>query len=415
MVKSRERKPDMELSKGQSPFYPGQPVPVELFVGRQPQIQRIGQRGVGQVMAGKPVAVFVQGEYGIGKSSIARYTQAAAELGTNGQSLYGIYATIGGAKSIQDVTAFVLEAAVRAGAYEHTKAEKVRNWLAKYVSKTSLFGVEINTQALRADAPELSSPMGMLRFLTELLERLKDTGTRGLFLVLDEINGITADPQFAQFIKGLVDTNAMSSTPLPLLLMLCGTEERRRDMIQKHQSVDRIFDVIDIERMSDEEMTQFFTQAFASVNVTVNEDAMHWMARYSAGFPKIMHIVGDSVFWENTDEVISIADAVSGVFDAADEVGKKFVDQQVLAALRSPTYQSILKKIAQLNWATTQFTRADIATGLTDTERKGLDNFLRKMVQLNVIHKGEAQGEYVFNLALARMYIYLQSAKDSAA
>ncbi len=160
----------MELSKGQSPFYPGQPVPVELFVGRQPQIQRISQRGVGQVMAGKPVAVFVQGEYGIGKSSIARYTQAAAELGTNGQSLYGIYATVGGAKSVQDVAAFVLEATVRAGAYEHTKAEKVRNWLAKYVGEQSLFGVKINLQSLRADAPELSSPMGMLRFLTELLE-----------------------------------------------------------------------------------------------------------------------------------------------------------------------------------------------------------------------------------------------------
>ncbi len=233
--------------------------------------------------------------------------------------------------------------------------------------------------------------------------------------MLDEINGITADPQFAQFIKGLVDTNAMSPTPLPLLLMLCGTEERQRDMIQKHQSVDRIFDVVDIERMSSEEMTQFFTQAFATVNLTVTEDAMGYLTRYSAGFPKIMHIVGDSVFWANSDDVIDTDDALAGVLDAAEEVGKKFIDQQVLATLRSPIYQSILKKIARLEWAATQFTRADIAAGLTDTERKGLDNFLRKMVQLNVIHKGEAQGEYVFHLALARMYIYLQSAKDSAA
>jgi hypothetical protein len=41
--------------KSQSPFYPGQPVPVELFVGREQQIDRILTRGGGQVERGKPV------------------------------------------------------------------------------------------------------------------------------------------------------------------------------------------------------------------------------------------------------------------------------------------------------------------------------------------------------------------------
>jgi hypothetical protein len=39
-------------SKGRSPFYPDQPVPVELFRGRKAQIERILQRGVGQVAPG---------------------------------------------------------------------------------------------------------------------------------------------------------------------------------------------------------------------------------------------------------------------------------------------------------------------------------------------------------------------------
>lgn len=62
-----------EMTKGKSPFYPGQPVPVELFAGRTMQIERVMSRGVGQVSAGKPVAMFIQGEYGIGKSSIAGF------------------------------------------------------------------------------------------------------------------------------------------------------------------------------------------------------------------------------------------------------------------------------------------------------------------------------------------------------
>jgi hypothetical protein len=134
-------------------------------------------------------------------------------------------------------------------------------------------------------------------------------------------------------------------------------------------------------------MNEFFTQAFSSVGITVTSEAMCWLTKYSAGFPKIMHIVGDSTFWANGDEIVNEQDAIKGVLDAAEEVGKKFVDQQVLAVLRSPAYHSILNKIPQEDLTVTNFTRAEVSAGLTEGERKKLDNFLRKMVQLNVIHK----------------------------
>ena len=68
-----------ESNKGRSPFYPGQPVPVELFTGRQDAVERILRRGAGQVAQGKPMAFFVQGEYGIGKSSHAGYLLTVVE------------------------------------------------------------------------------------------------------------------------------------------------------------------------------------------------------------------------------------------------------------------------------------------------------------------------------------------------
>jgi len=105
---------------------------------------------------------------------------------------------------------------------------------------------------------------GILPFLSEVLNRLKDTGVKGIFLVLDEINGITSNSKFAHFVKAIVDTNAMSREPLPLLLMLCGVEERRREMIRHYQPIDRIFDVVEIEAMSRSEMEEFFRKAFGS-------------------------------------------------------------------------------------------------------------------------------------------------------
>lgn len=392
------------LQKGKSPFYPGQPVPVELFVGRTAQLERMLTRGAAQVAAGKPVAMFIQGEYGIGKSSIAGFLQF---LGAKDYNLHAIYAPLGGAETIDDVAARVLEATIRSGAFDPTRNERIRNWLSKYIGEQSLFGVTIHAEALRRDAPSIAS--GMLPFLAEVYARLKDTGTKGVFLVLDEINGITGNPQFAHFIKGIVDTNALAKEPLPLFLLLCGVEERRREMIAHHQPVDRIFDVIEIEAMSEEEMREFFQKAFASVLMTVDEEAMGIMCKYSAGFPKIMHLVGDAAFWIDRDGKVDRNDALQAVLTAAEEVGKKYVDQQVYKALRSQDYHSILVKIARMGPDAMTFKKSDVATGLTESEKKKFNNFLQKMKALKVLRSGDLPGEYVFNMRMVRLYIWLQS------
>lgn len=394
-----------EITKGKSPFYPGQPVPVELFVGRAAQIDKIMNRGVRQVAEGKPVCMYIQGEYGIGKSSIAGFTQLLADKNCG---LHGIYTTLGGAKDIIDVAKSVLEATLRSGAYDPKKSEHMRNWLAKYIGKQQLFGFTVNAEALKKDAPNLSTPFGMLGFLTETKKRLEDTGVKGIFLVLDEINGITADPQFSHFIKGLIDTNALSREPLPLLLMLCGVEERRREMIQKHQPIDRCFEIVDIEVMDNNEMKEFFQRAYESVKITVDSDGMWFLTHYSGGFPKIMHLVGDAAYWIDKDNIIDKSDALDAIIDAADDVGKKYVDHQVYKALKSEDYHSILDKIAKMSGPSSmKFTKSKIAAELEENEKAKLNNFLQRMKKLKVLHSGDIPGEYIFNQRMVKLYIWL--------
>ena len=139
-------------TKGKSPFYPGQPVPAELFAGRNNQINHILERGIKQVEAGKPVAVYVQGEYGIGKSSIAGFLQWLADR-DNG--LHSIYAPLGGIETLDQVGAAVLEATLRSSALNPTRSEKIRSFLSKYVGEQSLFGFTIHAEALKKDAPTI--------------------------------------------------------------------------------------------------------------------------------------------------------------------------------------------------------------------------------------------------------------------
>jgi hypothetical protein len=391
-----------DTGKGRSPFYPGQPVPVEFFAGRGDQIARI-VRAAGQVRFGKPQALFVVGEYGIGKSSLAAYARRLVE---KDYALLGIHVFLGGARDVADVATKTVEATIKARVYQPTVSEKIRNFLAKYVGQPEVFGVSVDFERLRADGPSLSR--GFLPFLRELLVRVREDGPAGIMLILDEINGISANPDFVHFIKTIVDENATGPEPVPLFLMLCGTEERRRDMIERHPPVERIFDVVDIAPMTVPEMEGFYTKTFESVGMGVQPEAMQSLCHYAAGFPRVMHTIGDEVFWADRDRVVDVHDAVSGIVGAAREIGRKFVDAQVYKALTSKDYRSILNKLGRAPFDSS-FKKADIERDLTATEQRKFTNFLHRMKVLQVLRSGDTKGEYVFCSRIVRLYLLLNS------
>jgi hypothetical protein len=397
-------------SKGRSPFYPDQPVPVELFVGRSAQIDHIMSRAVAQVAQGKPVSVFLEGEYGIGKTSVARFAQWAAER-NNG--LLGIYATLERAETMDDVGAAVLEATLRSGAYNPKLGEKIREGMAKFVGQQSLFGLTIHAEALRQEAPNVTR--GLLPFLGQTLERVRSDGATGVFLVLDEINGLANNPKFAAFLKAVVDSNApisLEKPTLPLLLMVCGVEERRRQLIAQHESVGRIFDVVTIERMTHGEMNDFFQMAFESVHMTVDSDALDFMTHFAAGFPKIMQLIGNAAYWFDRDGRVDAVDALGALANAADEVGKRYVNQQVYAALHSADYRSILAKVARSVGIADNFMKRDVEKGLSEAEKRKFSNFLQKMQRLKVLRRGDVPGKYFFNMRMVPWYIYTRTVRE---
>ena len=55
------------------------------------------------------------------------------------------------------------------------------------------------------------------------------------------------------------------------------------------------------------------------------------------------------------------------------------------------------------------FLKADVDSDLTPMEKKNFNNFLQKMKLLKVLRSGDVRGEYVFNVRMVRLYIWLQS------
>jgi len=388
--------------KSRSPFYPGQPVPTELFTGRQKEIERI-ERALVQTKQGKMQVLFISGEYGIGKSSLANYSKFIAERNFN---LLGIHVFLGNSNTIESVAQKTVETILREQIYNEKVLDKIKNFLSKYIGKQELFGFSINFEALKNDLYDISR--GFLPFLKNLYNRVKEDNISGILLIFDEINGIAKNPEFAHFIKTLVDENATSSNILPLTLILCGTEERRKELVERHQPIERIFDIIDIKSMNENEMKEFFIKAFNSVEIKVDEKALKLICDYSSGLPKIMHIIGDNIYWIDQDKFVDFNDAREGILLAAEEIGRRFVDVQVLKAIHSEDYKSILSKIVQKQKKS--FSKKEIEENLSSREKEKLHNFLQRMKKLNAIRSLE-RGYYEFINPMIPLYLYLTNIK----
>lgn len=85
-----------------SPFRPGQETPLELFTGREKEIERL----VGMVRAasqGQLRVGFITGERGIGKSSLASFVHRLAETK---EGIVGCHALLGDVADLSGMCVF---------------------------------------------------------------------------------------------------------------------------------------------------------------------------------------------------------------------------------------------------------------------------------------------------------------------
>ncbi|MEA1944750.1 MAG: BREX system ATP-binding domain-containing protein [Euryarchaeota archaeon] len=90
--------------KENSPFTPGNPAPVELFVGRVEQIEEI-LRYVRQTASGRQENVFLAGERGIGKSSLAAFLRYLV----NRENFLAIHVFLGGVTDLEELVRRIFE------------------------------------------------------------------------------------------------------------------------------------------------------------------------------------------------------------------------------------------------------------------------------------------------------------------
>jgi len=390
-----------EISTKESPFTPGRPVQPEYFVARIKEIQRL-ERAIKQTVSGRNENVFITGQRGIGKSSLAGFIRYLAEKEHN---LIGSHCFLGGVRSLGDMMRVIFQRLLQ-DCTDKSLFDKLRGVFSSYIKELTFFGVGVE---FTRDKSELQTLVdNFLPVMRNVYDQILSNGRKGLVLILDDLNGISDVPQFSQFLKSFVDELATSGKVLPIFMVLVGLPERRDELIKHQPSVARIFDIVDLPPMIENECEEFFGAMFNKQGINVDVTALSLMVKMSGGFPMLMHEVGDAIFWQDTDNYIDEGDALEGITEAARVVGKKYIAPQVSKLLRSKTYASILHVIQKKAPLGDVFERQQILQELPVKEQKNLDNFLQRSRDLGIIDAGEARGEYKFLNPLHQLYIWYE-------
>lgn len=254
-----------------SPFTPGSPVPIELFVGRENELRRLSDH-LNAASKGIPRIAFLSGERGIGKSSIAAYIKHFAE---RRHSMAAVQVLLGGADTVEEMVRRTFESVL----YESNSknwTESIKDFFAKTVKSMDLFGLKLQ---FSPDEQQLEAlTRNFAPALKTLIDKLqKDKKAHGLLLILDNINGLADSLDFANWFKSLAD-NIMVNFPMPLCIILVGIEERRASLAKLNPSLARVFDLLNIAPWNDQETRQFFLDAFKRVDRRIADAAIDLIA-----------------------------------------------------------------------------------------------------------------------------------------
>ncbi len=224
-----------------SPFSPGQPVPIEFFVGRVGEIERL--RGMVEASLGGRFRIgFVTGERGIGKSSLVSFVR---HLVAREKEVAGSHVFLGGVRDLPEMVRRTFDRVLK-DSIEKPWHSKVREFFGKHVRDVGLFGVSVELSVSQQDLSTIAHDF--VPSIRRLLDKLSGD-RRALLLILDDINGLASCEGFANWLKSVVDEIATSGQKLALCLLIVGLEERRQELVSLQPSLARVFELIEIKPM----------------------------------------------------------------------------------------------------------------------------------------------------------------------
>jgi len=342
----------IEVTSRMNPFSPDQPVDWEYFAGREEEFQAI-MDCLFQTKQNMTHHIFITGERGIGKTSLAKITMAMSKKDVIKSFTFNyltVNCTCDSNDSLDDICVKILKDLKKN--IDNTIWDRFKEKFSEFELKIWHFGFAAKT-AVEEKEIDISKEFPFL--LEEFFDGVKESFD-GILIVVDELDRISDKLQIGSFFKSLFEKLNLDSYKR-IMFLLCGLNKAYENLVEQHESLNRAFRLIELGYMSDKELKEIILKALDRINPKVSIDikVLDKIAHITGGMPYFVQQVGYSIFNADTDNFIDEEDYAKGlgigkyinVKDSAlEQLARKRFNKIYIDEFKSNAYREVLKIMA---------------------------------------------------------------------
>lgn len=337
-----------------NPFTPNGIINPGMFVGRIEEIRLI-ERCLYQAKNGNPQHFIVQGERGIGKSSLFFYVDLLAKgrmqpLKGEKFSFLTINIDLGQCQSQLDIIrrlARGFRTALSEQEVFKERAKAVWDWLSSW----EVLGVQYHKSNPDMDIEEIADDL--VRQLASFCNRMNGQSD-GIVVLLDEADRPSSDAGLGEILK-LFSERLTKSECNNVIFGLAGLPTIITRLRESHESSPRLFHTILLEPLDEKETYEVIDIGMAHANskneekITVTHHAKVLLADISEGYPHFIQQFSYCAFDHDKDNSIDINDVTESAYKAGgalSQLGDKYFNEMYHSKISSDDYRIVLNTMA---------------------------------------------------------------------
>lgn len=382
-----------------NPFQPNKIVAPGMFMGRVDELKTI-ERCLFQTKHGNPQHFLIQGERGIGKSSLLMYVDIAARgMGTFEKDVKFNFVTtsidLGGCHSQVDIIR-TLARGLKQSIAEQQKTKEAARRIVDFLGNWEVLGVRYHKQDSEVDPDEIADEL-IVR-IAEFCNHLKGNED-GLLILIDEADQPSADSQLGQMVKYLTERLTKKDCN-NLLVGMAGLPSVLSKLRESHESSPRLFETMVLEPLTMEERKAVVRTGLKQAKsknqfeTAISDTAIEMIADMSEGYPHFVQQFAYSAFEEDDDNLISDSDVLQGAHKengAIAQLGAKYFNELYFGRIGSNDYRLVLNSMAE--HSDSWIHRKDI-TRESRVKESTVNNALNALKARNIIIVDETRAGY---------------------
>jgi len=373
-----------------------------MFAGRINEIERLDDL-LFQTKESNPSHILIQGERGIGKTSlliVARhFAQGTVHWEEDKYNFIPIQFSLHPTTTLVDLAKKINVQLKRA----LSQSEKGLTFL-----KNSWdFLTRIQSDILSLAAKQ-QSPISQEELLDKTIYSIVDTvkaitedttaselGFRkkkdGIVILIDEVDQASKSLDLGVFLKNLTEVLVQEDAN-KVILILAGLPKARDILRESHKSSLRLFEEFQLVPLTKEEIAGVITGGLKEVEahkvvVSVSDGAIDLIHTYSEGYPHFVQQIAYSAYALDSDNNIDVADVERAMFSekgALDLIGDRYYKDLYYGKIKQDSYREILNIMAIKinNWVSKQEIREQFH-GKTTTLTNGIKALRERSIILS--------------------------------